>query len=218
MRRLCDFGPVLRSPQTPFSPVTRYLSICHSHLSRAEHGDTLFAFCHIVCLCVMPAFQGDWISLVPLHGFSLAALRSLNLSFTNHEYSEILDLICSLPLLEDLGLNSGSRRREREWWNTPSTSPRLTGPLDLHSTREGIQPITRRLLDFPNGLDFAITVSWYSERDINSTIWIWCRGVLIPFNSSASKATYLSCVFPFPYLMIQKRINQMPPSALYMFV
>ena len=78
---------------------------------------------------------------------------------------EILDLICSFPLLEDLTLVCLGH--EDDGWSTPSTSPKLTGFLDLRCFGE-IRPTARRLLDLPDGLHFAkITVECYTE-DVNS--------------------------------------------------
>jgi hypothetical protein len=92
-------------------------------------------------------------SLTPFYGLS-PTLRSLRLTFTS---SEVLDLICSFPLLEDLALISlrhGSNPRK-----IPPTSPKLTGSLSLSDIGE-IRPVVRRLLNLPDGLHFAkITVA-----------------------------------------------------------
>jgi len=54
-------------------------------------------------------------------------------------------------------------------WTTPSTSPRLTGFLQLSST-VAIGPITRRLLDLPNGLNFTkVALICAKETDFKST-------------------------------------------------
>jgi len=95
--------------------------------------------------------------LVPFHGFS-HRVRSLRLTHTSFE---VFDLICSFPLLEDLEFvefRPGSGTAE---WSAPSTSPKLTGSLDLRSMG-GIYLAIRRLLDFPDGLHFAgITASCF---------------------------------------------------------
>jgi hypothetical protein len=88
------------------------------------------------------------VSLVPFHGMS-PVLRSLRLVSSS---PDILDLICSFPLLEDLALISPSRGSDA--WNIPPTSPKLTGFLDL-SMFGGIRPFAGRLLSLPNGLHFT---------------------------------------------------------------
>ena len=148
----------------------RTLSIRRSYLAEAVHWGTISTFCRVVRLDVHTDTCADeWIPLAPLHGL-FPALRSLRLSFTALPDSEIFDLICSFPCLEDLALESfGYGRGGR--WNASSTPPRLTGSLELRGIAEGIQSITRRLFDFPNGLHFtAIKVAWDTEPDVRSTM------------------------------------------------
>lgn len=57
-------------------------------------------------------------------------------------------------------------QRGDESWSTPLSSPRFTGTLELR-VLEGIQSITRLLLDLPNGLRFTkIAVRWLYEEDV----------------------------------------------------
>jgi hypothetical protein len=128
----------------------------------AEVGDWVRTFQNVVRLDL------EWfgrknhkISLAPFHGLS-PALRSLRLIATP---MEVLDLICSFPLLEDLALFAPSQRDDV--WNTPSTSPKLTGSLELRNIG-GIRSAARRLLDLPNGLHFTeITIACHNE-DVES--------------------------------------------------
>ena len=100
--------------------------------------------------------------LVPFYGFSYT-VRSLHLAYTSFE---VFDLVCSFPLLEDLALVNF-----RHWsgtkWSAPSTSPKLTGSLDLSSVGEICLAI-RRLLEFPDGLRFAKITASYFDGDIKS--------------------------------------------------
>ena len=113
--------------------------------------------------------------LAPFYGFS-HTVRSLRLAFTSFE---VFDLICSFPLLEDLtfvslleDLASVSLYASR--WSAPSTSPRLTGSLDL-SAIGGIRSAARRLSDFPGGLRFTkITLSCLGD-DLESTTHLVSR-------------------------------------------
>jgi len=120
---------------------------------------------------ITDGWDNDRISLAQLHGLS-PALRSLYVFFVSLPDSEIFGLVCSFPLLEDLALVFLDPRR-RAWggeWIPPSTSPRLTGSLELETPFEGIQSITNRLLDLQNGIHFTrIAVQWLSEQDVKST-------------------------------------------------
>ena len=53
-------------------------------------------------------------------------------------------------------------------WTPLSTSPRLTGFLQLNSLDGGIGPITRRLLDLPNGLNFTKIVLSRADHETDS--------------------------------------------------
>jgi len=97
--------------------------------------------------CIWTSHSAD---LTPFFGFS-PALRSLRMTYTSFE---VFDLICSFPLLEDLALVDLRPEDGTVWRRAPSISPKLTGSLDLDTTRE-LHSVTRRLWDFPNGLHFA---------------------------------------------------------------
>jgi len=170
------FGPRLESwtkafPDPTNSPAhhTRTLSIYHPRLIKAAHADTISSFCGVVHLDMNAGrWSNECVTLVPLQGLS-PVLRSLCL-ITALPDSEIFGFICSLPLLEDLEFRSLGRVQRDGRWTTPLTSPRLTGTLDLRGVMEGIQRITRRLLDLPNGLHFTtIAVAWLTKEDVTST-------------------------------------------------
>jgi hypothetical protein len=94
----------------------------------------------------------------------IVTLRSLHLTLTS---SEVLDLIGSFPILEDLSLVAFSH--ESDVWNTPSTSPKLTGSLELGALG-GIRPAARRLLGLPGGLHFTkISISCL-DGDVEPTM------------------------------------------------
>ena len=119
----------------------------------ADEGGWIRTFHNLVHLHLESPRRED-VSLVPFHGIS-ATLRSLRLVCTS---PDILDLMCSFPLLEDLALISPSRGSDA--WNIPPTSPKLTGFLDLSMfggirPLAGIRPFAGRLLSLPNGLHFT---------------------------------------------------------------
>jgi hypothetical protein len=107
-------------------------------------------------------------SLVPFHGLS-PTLRSLSLSSTS---SEVLGLICSFPFLEDLAWNPYSYGSDG--WDTASTSPKLTGFLDLNVSSK-IRPAIRRLLDLPGGLHFTKITVRGSIEDTESIMYLVSR-------------------------------------------
>jgi len=97
------------------------------------------------------ALDNDQVSLIQLSGLS-PTLRSLRLHIRYLPRSEILSLICSFPLLEDLYLHHVSRKTDDETWKTPPNSPKLTGTLQLTGCNFSI---ACGLLAFPNGLNFS---------------------------------------------------------------
>ncbi|KAF9780760.1 hypothetical protein BJ322DRAFT_1163492 [Thelephora terrestris] len=108
------------------------------------------------------------ISFVPLHGFP-PSITSLHLSFSSFKSSEIFGSVCSLPLLEDLTLEGRDRWNQDAARNAPSTSPTLTGSLELR-VGAGIEHITHQLLDLPNDIQpKKIAVQWSVPEGVLST-------------------------------------------------
>jgi len=113
---------------------------------------------------------GDRVSLVLFHGLS-PTVRSLHLTLPNARPSEVFEFVCSFPLLEDLSLFAFGYSSVADRWTPPSTPPRLTGSLQLHNMDGGIDPITCRLLDLPNGLNFTkIVVSRDNDETDSKSI------------------------------------------------
>ena len=153
---------------------TRTLFISNLERMTAADADTFRTFCGVVHLGVHADSMDESPITVPLHGF-FPALRSLYLSSSLLRGPEFFDFICSFPLLEDLILVARTYRHENTGWNTPSTSPRLTGSLDLRRTN-GSCLIANRLLDLPNGLHFTkIAISWFYESEVLSTVSLISR-------------------------------------------
>jgi hypothetical protein len=114
----------------------------------------------------------DWdaggASLIPLHGFS-PAISSLTLNLSSIRSSDILDLICSFPLLQNLTLIGHVKWNHDDVWNPPATSPILTGTLDFRLSRSA-QLMCHQLLDLPSGLHFKrISLGWFRPEDVRST-------------------------------------------------
>ena len=76
--------------------------------------------------------------------------------FLSAPLSEIVDPICSFPLLEVLILQGITTPGDADEHGTPSNSPRLTGSLHVLDLTPSVM---RGSLDFPSGLHFAMTVA-----------------------------------------------------------
>ncbi|KAF9780888.1 hypothetical protein BJ322DRAFT_287886 [Thelephora terrestris] len=90
------------------------------------------------------------VSLLQFHGLS-PTLKSLRFANITTPTPEIIGLICSFPLLEDLSLEIISES-DTDGWAAPPTSPKLTGSLRLNGKNRSV---VRGLLKLPNGLHFS---------------------------------------------------------------
>ena len=126
----------------------------------AEEGGWIQTFSHVVSLALETTKYGgeEELSFVPFHKFS-TSLRSLRVFSILLPPSQVLNLIRSLPLLEDLALighgmwDSDDDESDGPPTAFPSASPALTGTLELFLF-QGRTGVARRLLDLPNGLHF----------------------------------------------------------------
>ena len=122
------------------------------------------SFCHVVKFKVDTWVCDDTDEWVPLHLFGgfPPTLKSLSLSCHSVPLPRIFDLICSLPLLEDLALEYQGLKSDIKGWDTHPTSPKLTGSLDLSCENPSV---IQGLLDLPDGLHFSeITISCLVEN------------------------------------------------------
>jgi hypothetical protein len=152
-------------PTNSLARNTRTLSLRFPEFITTTDVDTLLTFRNVIRLNVETYSWLDHQSpLVPLHGI-FTAIKSLCLRSTTLSSSEVFELVCSLPLIEDLTLITHVYQ-PLETWTRPSTSPRLRGTLELCVTG-GIESITDRLLDLPNGLHSKrIVVSLFTLGDV----------------------------------------------------
>ncbi|KAF9780886.1 hypothetical protein BJ322DRAFT_287665 [Thelephora terrestris] len=146
-------------PDPPNSPAhhTRNLGLCSANVCA-----WIRSFRHVEKLSLAASGWGGG-SLVQLHGL-WPTLKSLHLSYIDAPISEILHLICSFPLLEDLSLHTLEVNTDE--WVTPPTSPKLTGSLRLHGK---INSVTRRLLELPDGLHFSEIQVDYRVGDVSAS-------------------------------------------------
>ena len=153
------------------------------------------SFRHIVSLV---ATRFDGVSLNQLHGIS-PILKSLKLDIPSVSPLEIIDLICSFPLLENFWLRYGGfpTRNNPDEWNSPPTSPKLTGSLYLDGN---ICPVVRGMLDLPGGLHFAkISIHCYvKDAGITMDLVSKCSSTL----GSLCVGYSLSSGFPSTYVVI----------------
>ena len=179
---------------------THTLFVCWTRVEAdAWAGGLIQTFSHVVrlrltratfcdSLLVTPSIVKQF-SLAPFHNLS-PTLKSLHVYFVSLACPQILDLVRSSPLLEDLtlsgrDLSSGNDDTPREPQTVgPSPSPVFTGSLDLDII-EGIGNIAHRLLDLPNGLHFRkLTFWWVHGEDLRWMIELVrkCFGTLECFD------------------------------------
>jgi hypothetical protein len=103
------------------------------------------------------------VPLLQFHELS-PTLKSLRLPNITTPAPEIIGLICSFPLLEDLSLEFISES-DADGWAAPPTSPKLTGSLRLNGKNRSI---VRGLLKLPNGLHFSKIRVRCHVRDVDS--------------------------------------------------
>ena len=111
------------------------------------------ALCHIVELGIFSVVWDDSpFSLIQLHGL-FPALKSFSLSRSYIPPPELLDIICSFPLLKDLGVYlRPTLDTTTAWgWSPPSTLPELTGTLRLNGK---VRFVVRGLLGLPKFFRF----------------------------------------------------------------
>ena len=137
---------------------TRVLSLSGSAAVNTAGTNVLAwvrAFCNVVCLRIAAVrWTPGGVSLVPFHGF-FPALTSFSVDHSYIPPSEILGLICSLPLLKHLDLRplpikDTTVTYERK---TPSTLPELTGILHLGG--KSVRSVACGLSSLPNRLRFT---------------------------------------------------------------
>ena len=140
----------------------------------AEEGGWIQAFCGVARLEVGSDngyIKASQVSLTPFHKFS-STLKSLHVCPILLPYPQLLDLVCSFPLLENLTLaghqlsSDGEGDTKGPQTIAPSASPPLTGALDLY-VLGGLGKIACQLLDLPNGIRFRkLTFSWDHKEDL----------------------------------------------------
>jgi len=160
--------------------------------SPANYTQTLFVNC-AYSVTLMDAEAGGWIrgftrvvhlelgglgrpprglgvSLAPFHGLS-PAIKSLRVVFAFVISPRILNLIFSLPLLEDLalityGAQTGGGGGFPIPVTKPSNPPAFTGSLEL--SRAGITAVARGLLSLPSGIHSRnLALTWSREEELS---------------------------------------------------
>jgi len=136
----------------------------------AEEGGWIRAFSRVVRLKVHThRYYHSEISLVPFHNFS-PALKSLRV-INSLPRSRVFNLVCSLPLLENLSIREPRIRgadSDRIDFQ-PSASPLLTGTFKFDGMKETGLTVYR-LLDLPGGFRFRkLVLTWRNEEDLR---WI----------------------------------------------
>jgi hypothetical protein len=101
----------------------------------------------------------------PFHTFSPV----LALAYAVLSPLHVFNLICSLPLLEDLAIRGfaiGGDDDRDQHLQLPQTSPPLTGTLAMYEF-QGMENAIRRLLELPNGVRFrGFECEWNLNEDL----------------------------------------------------
>ena len=132
--------------------------------TRSFEGDLVQYFSRVERLIISGSdsrFPGPFIRF---HGSP--CLKSLQVSSSTLRPNFFI-LLRSLPLLEDLSLGANMTSSVNIWreqgesptFTFPSTSPPLTGTLDLRLSKEMVQTV-QELLDLPGGLHFRCLNLW----------------------------------------------------------
>ena len=218
------YGPLLgwwarRFPDPSASPAyyTRSLWFCGFPTSSDVNRMLVHirSFCNIVELEVETTNQHDsHVSLVPLHGVS-PTLKFLSLRYVVLKFSEILNLICSFPLLEDLTLIHRDNSGALEEYDIPSTSPKLTGTLTLDNKYFSM---TRALTSLPNGLRFSKIVVLQPVHHAESTLELLskCSDTLetlsMRYSDWSAFHHFLCSIVTLPLSMTRTDRSAVPPA------
>jgi hypothetical protein len=111
---------------------------------------------------------GHTISLIPLHKFA-SSLKSLHVTATPLPFSQIINVICFLPLLEDLILHGHDINDEPDG-PLPvvpfSSPPALTGTLEIFALTRMTRALGQ-ILDLPGGPHFRkLKLTWLHAPDL----------------------------------------------------
>jgi len=142
--------------------------------TEVEAGGWIRGFSRVVRLVMVGqyVFSRGWeFSFALFHGFS-PVIKSIRISTLGFLSSQLLDLILSFRLLEDLSIINCYGRTPDGLLAVarPSGLPAFTGSLGL-DMRGGMQPIARRLLSLPGHIHFRkLTLKWSREEDIPLTV------------------------------------------------
>ena len=128
----------------------------------------LSSFCNITHLCPhVHQVDGQPTSLAQLHGFT-PFLETLLMAFPTLPSSDVLSLVCSFPLLDNLTL--AGRPTASDTQVIPFTPPKFSGTLCLGVFRGvNIDIMVNHLSSLPNGIHFrGLILLWNYSRDLPS--------------------------------------------------
>jgi len=143
---------------------------CHARTLIVNHPkgfpeNHLSSFCNVTHMVLhVHVADGRVVSLAQLHGFT-PFLKSLLVTFpVRLPPTDILNLVCSFPLLDDL-LLIGSFIGFDDAKVTPSIAPRFSGRLYL-AVPQGMRIMANHLLSLRGGLHFRqVILPWICDED-----------------------------------------------------
>ena len=159
------WGNMFPNPANSPARHTRTLTI-KDHLNRFPENFHVSSFRNITVLClnvysVGPVNPGQPNFLAQLHGFA-PSLKWLRLAFTSLPVSDIMSLICSFPLLDNLLLHGIPTSSDAIV--IPPKTPTLNGKLCLSVYLE-MRMVVDQLLSLPGGIHFReMTFPWITGQ------------------------------------------------------
>ena len=150
-------------PDPSNSPVHLVRALVVNHCEGfPEHHLSLF--CNVTHLTLhVHTVDGSPISLAHLHGFA-PSLKSLRMTFPKVPLSDILNLVYSFPLLDDLLLAGIPVASDVEV--IPSASPTFSGRFYLAVFQE-MRTMVDHFLSLPGGIHFRkLLLPWICDQDL----------------------------------------------------
>jgi hypothetical protein len=148
-------------PSNSPAHLVRALVVNHREELPERH---LSSFCNVTRLTLhVHTVGGSPISLAHLHGFT-PSLKSLRMTFAIGPLSDILNLVYSFPLLDDLLLTGIPVASDAEV--IPSASPTFSGRLYLAMFQE-MRTMVDHFLSLPGGIHFRkLILPWICGQDL----------------------------------------------------
>ena len=155
-------------PDPPNSPAHHTQTLLINHRGKGFPENHLTSFCNVTRLILhVHSTDGLPISLTQLHGFT-PSLKSLHMTFPSVPFSDILDLVYSFPLLDNLLLTGLPMASDVKV--APLVRPPFSGSLCLAVFQE-MNVMADHLLSLPGGIHFRkLILPWICDQDLPTMV------------------------------------------------